>query len=430
VENDPALRMLQSLTEEGVDKATQPPASISSLTKCSPVLEEESQRLGLLHSLELLDTPPEAAFDAITRLAAQLTNRPIALIGLVDAERTWFKARVGLEAEQSPREISFCNATLTAEDIFEVVDAKAEPRFADNPLVVGPPHVRYYAGLPLTVAGLPVGSLCVVDHEPYKLDESQRNGLRILRHLTIELLAQRLASRAKSEFIGHLSHEMRTPMNAVLGFGQLIHRQADPGSRMAVRAGHIVTAGRHLLELVNESLDLMRLEAGAVQLDIRPFDIVPVLSEVKDLITPIADERRIEVQLDAPQTLHIHADERRAKQVLLNLTANAIKYGPEGSAIAMTAGGGVEIEPWVSVLDQGPGMTAKQMARLFRPFDRLGQEHGQVQGTGIGLALSKQLVEAMGGRIEVNSELGKGSQFTVKWRRCEAQGSGRAAAPC
>jgi len=408
----------------------QPPTSVSSLTKCSPVLENESQRLGLLHSLELLDTPPEAAFDAITRLAAQLTGRPIALIGLVDAERTWFKARVGLEAEQAPRYISFCNATLSAEDIFEVVDAKAEPRFTDNPLVVGPPYVRYYAGLPLTVAGLPVGSLCVVDHEPYKLDESQRDGLRIIRYLAIELLAQRLASRAKSEFIGHLSHEMRTPMNAVLGFSQLIQRQADPGSRVAARAGHIVTAGRHLLELVNESLDLTRLEAGAVQLDIRPFDIVPVLSEVKELIKPMADERRIEVQLDAPETLHIHADVRRAKQVLLNLTANAIKYGPEDSAIAMTAGGGVEIEPWVSVLDHGPGMTAKQMSRLFRPFDRLGQESGQVQGTGIGLALSRQLVEAMGGRIEVNSELGKGSQFTVKWRRCEGQVLGRAAMPC
>ena len=165
------------------------------LTSCAPPLESEAQRLALLHSMALLDTPAETAFDAITRLAAQITGRPIALIGLVDAERTWFKSRIGLDATESPNDVSFCRAAIASEDIFEVHDTLADPRFADNPLVTGAPHVRFYAGMPLRVAGLPMGTVCVVDHEPHHLDEAQRDALRQLGHLTTELMERRLASR-------------------------------------------------------------------------------------------------------------------------------------------------------------------------------------------------------------------------------------------
>jgi signal transduction histidine kinase len=388
------------------------------LTGCTPRLETEASRLALLHSLELLDTPAETSYDAITRLAHQLTGRPIALIGLVDADRTWFKSRIGLDAAQSPREISFCHFAIEAEDLFEVPDAHADPRFSVNPLVTGAPHVRYYAGVPLRVAGLPLGTVCVVDHVPHRLNDAERDGLRQLAVLATELMQRRLASRAKSEFIGHMSHEMRTPMNAILGFGQLLQLELDPASRAGQQARHIVDAGRHLLALIDESLDLMRLEAGGATLELGDVDLVPLVAEVGTMVSPLATARGIALQYRLPARLVARADARRARQVLLNLASNAIKYSAEGAVVALSAGG--EAQPWVSVRDGGPGLTAEQIGRLFKPFERLGQDHGKVQGSGLGLALSRRLAEAMGGRIDVRSAPGAGSVFTVRWQAAAA----------
>lgn len=388
------------------------------LTGCAPRLDNEAQRLAMLHSLELLDTPAETAFDAITRLAALITGRPIALIGLVDAERTWFKSRVGLDAVQSPRDISFCGFAIASDDVFEVPDAHADPQFCANPLVTGEPHVRFYAGVPLRVSGLPMGTVCVVDHAPYALDDAQRDGLRELGKLTTELLERRMASRAKTEFIGHMNHEMRTPMNAILGFGQLLQMELPADTRAGRHVAHMVDAGRHLLELIDESLDLLRLEAGAARLELGEVDLVPVLSSVGQLIAPMAEQRRIELELRMPASLKARADARRAKQVLINLASNAVKYSPEGSRVAVSAGraaaaGGSGDRAWVAVADSGPGLTPDQIERLFKPFERLGQERGKVAGTGLGLALSQRLSQAMGGQLEVVSAPGQGSVFTL-----------------
>lgn len=389
------------------------------LTRCSPTPGSEAQRLALLHSMALLDTPAETAFDAITALATQVTGLPIALVALVDADRTWFKSRVGLDAAESPRDISFCNWAIDSPDVFEVPDARTDPRFAANPLVTGEPHVCFYAAMPLHVAGLPMGTVCVIDQQPQRLDDRQREGLRQLGRLTTELLERRLASRAKTEFIGHMNHEMRTPMNAILGFGQLLQLELATGSRARSHANRIVDAGHHLLALIDESLDLMRVEAGAVPLDMQPIDLPTLITDVADLVRPMADQREIALQLDLPDSLCMQGDTRRVKQVLLNLAGNAIKYCRNGSRITLTAGSNADAEPWAAVSDNGPGLTTEQVGRLFQPFERLGQEHGPVQGTGLGLALSVRLIEAMGAHIEVSSEPGHGTLFTVRWRRCE-----------
>ena len=394
-------------------------STFTPLTSCTAPFENEAQRLALLHSMELLDTPAETAFDAITGLAAQMTGRPIALIGLVDAQRTWFKSRIGLNATESPNEVSFCHAAIESEDIFEVPDALADPRFAQNPLVIGAPHIRFYAGMPLRVAGFAMGTVCVVDHEPNRLADPQREALRQLARLTVELMERRLASRAKTEFIGHMNHEMRTPMNAILGFGQLLQLEVRPGSREAAHVRHIVDAGHHLLELIDESLDLMRVEAGAIQLEEQSIDLVSMLADVAALLKPMADGRQISLQLALPPSLCALGDPRRIKQVMLNLVSNAIKYGREGSQIRLSAGTASDGSAWTAVQDDGAGLTPEQLGRLFKPFERLGQERGHVQGTGLGLALSVRLVEAMGGHIDVSSEAGHGTLFTVNWRACD-----------
>ncbi|HWH74555.1 MAG TPA: GAF domain-containing sensor histidine kinase [Methylibium sp.] len=384
---------------------------------CAPRPESETERLALLHALELLDTPDEPGFDAITRLARQLTGWPIALLGLVDAERTWFKSSVGLDAAALPQAHAFCAQAVAAQELFEVEEARADPRFAHNPLVTGAPQVRACAGVPLRVGGRPLGTLCVLDRVPQRLGMAQREGLRQLAQLAVTLMERRLADRAKGAFIGHMSHEMRTPMNAILGFGQLIALGSTPGTRVALQAEHVVAAGRHLLELIDESLELMRLEAGGLRFELDDVDLVPLLADVGTMLAPLARPRRIELRYRLPSALPVRADARRARQVLLSLAGKAIQHSPEDSTIDVSGGLG-EVRPWIAVQDRGPGLDAEQRRRLFKPW--LGQERGGASGGGFGLALSQRLIESMGGCIDVHSAPGAGRTFTVTWQGVSA----------
>lgn len=173
----------------------QSPASyaLAQLVHCAPPIVHDGQRLAVLRALALLDTPPEATFDALTRLAVTVTGCPIGAIGLVDARRTWFKAAVGLpQGGESHNDFSFCARAIASERVFEVHDAHADPHFVHNPLVIGPPHVRFYAGVPLLCEGQPVGTLCVVDNRPHRLRADQLAAMEDLGQLAMQALQMRL----------------------------------------------------------------------------------------------------------------------------------------------------------------------------------------------------------------------------------------------
>jgi len=223
------------------------------------------------------------------------------------------------------------------------------------------------------------------------------------------------ANHAKSEFLSRMSHELRTPLNAILGFGQLLQMRGDEGGdRESVE--QILKGGRHLLDLINEVLDISRIESGRLPLSPEPVQVGEAIRRVVDLARPLAAERRIDLQVTGV-TLHERyalADSQRLQQVLLNLLSNAIKYNREGGRVTVTcreAGAG-----WLrlTVADTGAGIALEKQSRLFTPFDRLGAEAGGVEGTGLGLALSKRLVEAMGGRIGLESVQGGGSVFWIE----------------
>jgi PAS domain S-box-containing protein len=223
------------------------------------------------------------------------------------------------------------------------------------------------------------------------------------------------ANQAKSEFLSRMSHELRTPLNAVLGFGQLLELdELDPGQREAV--GLILDAGRHLLELINEVLDISRIESGTMSISLEPVHLASVLAEALSLIRPLADGADVRLVADDPNRadLHVRADQQRLKQVLINLLSNAVKYNRRGGEVsvrcAQVADGRVEI----AVADTGHGMSAEQMLRLFEPFERLGAERTEIEGTGLGLSLCKGLVEAMGGVITAESEPGAGSTMRIQ----------------
>jgi PAS domain S-box-containing protein len=224
-----------------------------------------------------------------------------------------------------------------------------------------------------------------------------------------------LASQAKSEFLSRMSHELRTPLNAVLGFGQLLEmEELDPESRESVV--QIVKAGRHLLDLINEVLDISRIETGKLSLSLEPVALEDVAAETVEMVRPMAGERdiRLEVDRGPMKARYVLADRQRLKQVLLNLLSNAIKYNREAGEVNLFFGqdgdGGIQ----VAVRDTGPGITPKDQARLFEPFQRLGADQTGVQGTGLGLALSRGLVEAMGGTMGVESAVGSGTTFWLK----------------
>lgn len=222
------------------------------------------------------------------------------------------------------------------------------------------------------------------------------------------------ANQSKSEFLSRMSHELRTPLNAILGFGQLLAlAESDP-----VRHGHvqqILGGGKHLLDLINEVLDLARVESGKMSVSLEAVSVADLVQECVALVQPQAQLRRVSVLADlCSPSVEVLADGIRLRQVLLNLLSNAIKYNHPGGSVHVAC----ELTPValkLLVTDSGPGLTADELARLFVPFERLNADDHQVEGTGIGLALSKRLVQMMNGDIGVHSSKGCGSTFWVQF---------------
>jgi PAS domain S-box-containing protein len=228
------------------------------------------------------------------------------------------------------------------------------------------------------------------------------------------------ANRAKSEFLSRMSHELRTPMNSILGFAQLLERkELAPNERRSVE--HILKGGRHLLNLINEVLDISRIEANRQELSLEPVRASTVVPEALSLIRPLAVQRGCSIEEgEGDPDAYLRADRQRLTQVLLNLLSNAVKYNrTNGSATIVWEPGGTVEQPTLrmGVRDTGPGIAAESRGRIFEPFERLGAGQSGEEGTGLGLALSRRLVEAMGGTLTVESELGVGSTFWVELPR-------------
>ena len=222
------------------------------------------------------------------------------------------------------------------------------------------------------------------------------------------------ANQAKSEFLSRMSHELRTPLNAVIGFGQLLQLdRLDAGQAEA--ADQIVMAGRHLLQLIDEVLDISRIESGTMSLSLEAVDLEAVVDEALALIQPMAEEAGVMLvgRTTGFAGLHVLADNHRLKQVLINLLSNAVKYNNIGGDVSVHCAEREQYRIEVAVVDNGRGIDTERLQRLLSPFDRLGAEGSGVQGTGLGLSLSKSLVEAMGGTITGESQPQVGTTMRV-----------------
>ncbi len=238
------------------------------------------------------------------------------------------------------------------------------------------------------------------------------------------------ANVAKSEFLSRMSHELRTPMNSILGFAQLMDmEELNPAHKKGVN--QILKSGEHLLNLINEVLDMAKIEAGRLTVSPEPVKIFGIIMETIDIVRHLAEENQITLELDASTTkrLFVKADHQRLKQVLLNLINNAVKYNRKGGSVKVECQVGVRQEALgnsekvirISVIDTGKGIAQEYIKKLFNPFERIGAERAETEGTGLGLAISKKLIEAMGGKIDVESSPGKGSTFWIELPQTESQ---------
>jgi len=234
------------------------------------------------------------------------------------------------------------------------------------------------------------------------------------------------ANKAKSQFLSSMSHELRTPMNAILGFGQLLKIESDNiNESQNENIDEIIKAGRHLLELINEVLDLSKIESGRIDLFMEDIALEDVMAESLQIISPLAQKREIEIEfkqagneVSFDQFLDyqtsIKADRTRLRQILLNLLSNAVKYNRENGKIIIACESRKENKQRISITDTGAGLSKQQQEKLFTAFERMGAEQSEVEGSGIGLLITKKIVDLMEGEIGVNSEEGHGSTFWVE----------------
>ncbi len=388
----------------------------------APLPANEAARLRALYQYMILDTTEESGFDDIARLASFICEAPIALISLVDAQRQWFKSRVGLQATETPRAQAFCaHAILRPDEVMIVEDAARDPRFVDNPLVTGDPNIRFYAGAPLLApGGEALGTICVIDRVPHDLAKNKIEALRTLSRMVVAQLELRRASaelakldRLKSEFVSNVSHELRTPITAIRGSLGLLHSGVagalpDSAARLV---GIAETGCMRLVRLVNDILDIERIESGKIEFRLTDCDLVQLVHQALESMQAHSAECNVSLRLvRAPEEAHVRGDPDRLIQVLTNLIANAARYSPAGAAVELgidaTASG-----HRVSVRDRGPGVAAEFQGRLFQSFARADTSARAADSTGLGLAISKSIVERHGGRIGFEPGEGGGAVF-------------------
>jgi signal transduction histidine kinase/ActR/RegA family two-component response regulator len=346
----------------------------------------------------------------------------------VAPEGTIVDYRVGSDARRNPPPDGF-PPTLLGQDVVEIL-----PPAQQHILRTGLEQATRTGELVRVEYPLPVAG---VDHD-YEVrvspmpDGSYIAAVRDIteRKLTEAALAHakdsaERANRAKSEFLSRMSHELRTPLNSILGFAQVLERgELTPQQEKSVQ--HILRGGRHLLRLINEVLDIARIEAGRQRLSLEPVRIASVIQEAVGMVRPLAAQW--EVHVEAPEETgwrdwYVYADRQRLTQVLLNLLSNAIKYNKRGGDVRVhvsrweVAGG--ESRTTIRVEDTGLGIARELQGDLFTPFARLGAERTDVEGTGIGLALSQRLTEAMGGSISLERSTPEGSVFRLELRLAE-----------
>jgi signal transduction histidine kinase len=399
----------------------------------APLPVNETERLATLYGLDVLDSAPEKDFDDIVALAAAVCGVPMSLVSLIDTDRQWFKASVGTDLAETPRDLSFCAHAILGRDLLVVPDARLDPRFADNPAVGGECGVRFYAGAPLvTTDGYALGTLCVVDSQPRRLDVEQLQALRALaRQVTSQLELRRYAvalanttarlqelERRKDELAALVGGKLRAPlrlMDAYLeGLGHTGHHDPEAAELVGrAAAAHV----RGLRDLLDHLLRMAEAGSGADSLHMREIDLTRLTQRAVEAVRPIAATKRIWIlnQAGGP-SLPIIADPVRLEQVLMHLLFAAVKYTPSGGRVRV----GTEIESGPAVrlddMDLADGVRPDLFPHLYygaiaNPSDAPGPDRG--------LAVAKRILDAHHATVALSDRPGDGTSLHVVFPHAE-----------
>ncbi|WP_396596626.1 ATP-binding protein [Dokdonia sp. R86516] len=388
----------------------------------------ENKRLEVLKSYNLLDTLPEDAYDTITELASHICNTPISLVTLLDADRNFLKSRRGIDIAESPRDISFCgHAILTEEPVFIVEDARLDERFQDNPLVKDFKAI-FYAGVPLrTSDGYALGTLCVYDHKPRTLSLEEQDALRGLAKQTVLLFEARKRNielkEAQNEttqrndrledFARLVAHDLKSPLASIEGLLNLLKEDylEDNDEEFGTYIKHLDTSAKSMRDYIDGLLEYYKADTLlATKEDTTLFTLV---KDVADLHKSSNVAIKIEEDLKLVAVSAIAID-----QILSNLVDNATKYNDkEKPTIRISGKESIEYYT-ISVKDNGTGIPEDKQEIIFDLFKTTGtKDRNGRQGSGMGLATVRKLVEGLGGTISVSSVVGEGSIFTFTIRR-------------
>ncbi len=402
----------------------------------APLPANESQRLDQLQNYCILDTEFEEGYNELAEIAAYICNTPIALISLVDKDRQWLKAVVGLEVRETLRDCAFCAYALHSPEILIVPDATQDQRFADNPLVLSDPHIRFYAGVPLiTKEGFALGTLCVIDRCPRELNKHQIRALEILAHQVVNQIELRLShnrlreyaeqlqklNTSKDRFFSILAHDLKSPFNGILNLTKILQAEADDLTRTDIKdiAQDIHNASEQAFKLMDDLLQWSLFETGGMHYQAVRLSLYEIAVNVVSLLGAVAHRKGVHLRIVSGEDVVVYADRQMVHSILQNLVTNAIKFTPpQGKVTISIASSGTNAV--VTVADTGVGMNEAQMQCIFSDNYACPSTVGTAgeMGTGLGLLLCRQFVEQNGGRIRVVSELNKGTTFTFTLPLC------------
>jgi signal transduction histidine kinase len=388
--------------------------------------ENEKERLQTLRAYQVLDTLPEREYDDITRIAADICGTPISLISFVDGARQWFKSKVGLEAEETSRELAFCaHAILEPQEVFVVNDTSSDDRFSDNPLVTGAPHVGFYTGVPLVSSnGHALGTLCVVDNRPNDLTDHQKLtlkalGRQVVAHLEVRRLNAELQQKADDlrminseleKFAHVVAHDIKSPCSSIMmGVDYLEARYgADADASNDNIIGLMKDSARNIIRMVDGIL-LHSKVVNASQISKDSFTFGELMDELKVLVHGSRDV----MVIGGDESAELEAPHQILLQILMNLCTNAIKYNDKQQPKVVVGLQVLDTEYAFSVSDNGIGIGEEDHSRIFDLFSTLGQPTRNNEASyGIGLATVQRLVQKLGGSITLTSSPGEGATFT------------------
>lgn len=386
----------------------------------SPVTKDEAQRIAKLKGYDVLDTLPEKLYDDISAIASYICDTPVALISLIDKDRQWFKSKVGLDAEQTPRSVAFCAHAIHSHDLFYVPDATKDKRFHDNPLVTGEPKVIFYAGAPIvTPEGHSMGTLCVIDSKPRELNDVQKNMLTRLSNQVASNLELRLQlknikkiNEELEQFSYRTSHDLKSPISSSKRLTNYIVSDIDANNLEeakynTLKVNDLMTG---LESLVEDILSLVKADTNTDKAEL--INISEVIKGLEQRLSFLADEHQCEIITSIDDSLTISIERGRISQIIENLLSNGIKYfdSHNSNSFVKIKASYTESALQLTVEDNGVGIPARFKKDVYKMFTRFNPELSF--GSGLGMSIVKKHVDYLNGEITFTSSR-EGTIFNV-----------------